>query len=316
MNYSDFRFTLDVQSNVSQVSIPVKLNDTGRRLLINLTDGGEPYNISEGSIAFFSYKKAEPNDDGEYEANILDCIIEDNYNTIRFDFLPEVTSVAGVVDCEIWLYGPNGRQLTSPRFILVVDERVMSGDDYPLPEDKISVLDSILTSEAERVDAEKKRSEAEEERDKTHRELKNILSNIYPVGSIYMSLDSTSPANLFGGTWLPIKDRFLIGAGNTYPVGAEGGQKTHDHGSGTLSALFGQPNNNQTAAKFCYKSVATKDDASDVVSVWTADKTIYVQGSSSSNTDWSNSGVDVMGRTSEVNSLPPYFAVYMWHRIA
>lgn len=38
-------------------------------------------------------------------------------------------------------------------------------------------------------------------------ELKNVaegkitFSAIYPVGSIYMSVNNTSPASLFGGTW-------------------------------------------------------------------------------------------------------------------
>ena len=33
------------------------------------------------------------------------------------------------------------------------------------------------------------------------------LSSVYPVGSIYMSVNSTSPATLFGGTWERIQDR-------------------------------------------------------------------------------------------------------------
>ena len=52
-------------------------------------------------------------------------------------------------------------------------------------------------------------------------------NEIYPVGSIYMSVNSTSPASLFGGTWEQLKDRFLIGAGNSYEVNATGGEATH-----------------------------------------------------------------------------------------
>ena len=39
-----------------------------------------------------------------------------------------------------------------------------------------------------------------------------ILDMVYPIGSIYMSIHSTSPATLFGGTWEPIYAKFLLGA--------------------------------------------------------------------------------------------------------
>lgn len=55
----------------------------------------------------------------------------------------------------------------------------------------------------------------------------NFLNKIYPVGSIYMSVNSTSPATLFGGTWEQIQDRFLLAAGQTYAAGTTGGEATH-----------------------------------------------------------------------------------------
>ena len=48
--------------------------------------------------------------------------------------------------------------------------------------------------------------------------------NLYPIGSIYLSVNSTNPSNYFGGTWEQIEDRFLIGAGNLYNSGAIGGE--------------------------------------------------------------------------------------------
>ena len=39
----------------------------------------------------------------------------------------------------------------------------------------------------------------------------NLIDYIYPVGSIYMSVNSTNPQILFGGTWSQLKDRFLLG---------------------------------------------------------------------------------------------------------
>ena len=54
----------------------------------------------------------------------------------------------------------------------------------------------------------------------------NIIDIIYPVGSIYMSKNSTSPATLFGGTWNQIKDSYLVCAGDTYIAGVTGGSRT------------------------------------------------------------------------------------------
>ena len=51
----------------------------------------------------------------------------------------------------------------------------------------------------------------------------DVLS-CWPVGSIYLSVTSTSPTTLFGGTWVQLKDRFLLGAGSTYTNGNTGGQ--------------------------------------------------------------------------------------------
>lgn len=60
-----------------------------------------------------------------------------------------------------------------------------------------------------------------------HNYILNLLSAIYPIGSIYLSVNATSPATLFGGTWTQIKDKFLLGSGNTYALGTTGGEATH-----------------------------------------------------------------------------------------
>ena len=54
-----------------------------------------------------------------------------------------------------------------------------------------------------------------------------LLNFCYPVGSLYWSSKSTNPASLFGGTWVQIKDRFVLACGDTYKtVGATGGAST------------------------------------------------------------------------------------------
>ena len=54
----------------------------------------------------------------------------------------------------------------------------------------------------------------------------DILNLVYPVGSIYMSVNSTSPATLFGGTWTQIKDTFLLAAGTNHAAASTGGAET------------------------------------------------------------------------------------------
>lgn len=54
---------------------------------------------------------------------------------------------------------------------------------------------------------------------------KSFLDIVYPVGSVYISYTSESPANRFGGTWSAITGRFpYFNAGTT-----AGGENTHNH---------------------------------------------------------------------------------------
>ena len=59
------------------------------------------------------------------------------------------------------------------------------------------------------------------------------IDNIYPVGSIYMSINSTNPHDLFGGTWEALDGgKFLISQNSTYTAGSIGGSATipaHNH---------------------------------------------------------------------------------------
>lgn len=51
--------------------------------------------------------------------------------------------------------------------------------------------------------------------------------NIWPIGSIYMSVSPTDPATLFGGTWERIQGRFLFAADSKHAAGSTGGEETH-----------------------------------------------------------------------------------------
>ena len=116
MKYTEHKFTLDVNRTASQVSISVKKGDTARRLLICLTEGGYPYHLSSGCYAVFTAKKP----DGHVVFN--NCRIEDC--VICYDFTEQTVPIAGLMECEIVLYGSGGEQLTCASFEIVVEDTI------------------------------------------------------------------------------------------------------------------------------------------------------------------------------------------------
>jgi hypothetical protein len=156
MNYSNYPFTLDIHSAVSQISFPVSLNDTARSLTISLTDGGRPYEIADGCRAVLAGVKP----DGTRLLN--DCIIVGN-KIIRYDFTPQTASVVGKADCEIRLYGVDGNLVTSPRFTIVVYEGLL--DEGILSKDEKTTINNMLVAEQLRIAAENERIAAEAERE-------------------------------------------------------------------------------------------------------------------------------------------------------
>lgn len=157
MNYSIYRFTLDIHKTKSQVSIPVLFHDTGIQFFITLTDGGRPYFIEDGCRAVFSATK------GDGKTLFNDCIIEDN-TRIRYDFTEQTTNSEGMMNCEIRLYGKDGELITTPAFVVVVDSRVLKDDEVEESYGESTTLDNIVAYEESRLAGERMRIAAENER--------------------------------------------------------------------------------------------------------------------------------------------------------
>ena len=160
MNYSTYRFTLDTHRTKSQISIQVPQHDTALQLFINLTDGGKPYDIAEGCTAKLYGKKA----DGK--VILHDCEITDNNTRIHYVFSEQTTSCIGPVDCEIRLYGSEGLLLTTPTFVIAVEERVVSDDDVVDSGWDFDALDKALSRDQEYQKNEQARDDAEKARDR------------------------------------------------------------------------------------------------------------------------------------------------------
>ena len=134
----------------------------------------------------------------------------------------------------------------------------------------------------------------------------NQLSKMYPVGSIYISVNSTNPSNFLDGQWEQLKDRFLLACGNSYAAGSTGGEATHQL---TINEIPSHDHNIRTQQ-------------------WYESQSGHGVGSDNSIYSWKNS--DTGGTSSKVyintteysgggnshNNMPPYLSVYVWKRIS
>lgn len=125
MSYSSYRFTLDLQKQQSQVSIPVKLYDRRRIFYISLADGAIPFLIPLGWRARLVIHKP----DGSELSR--DCIIEHNVN-VRYDFSADTASVPGRHDCELCLFDENDEPVTSAAFTMIVNVAVRYEGKVPV----------------------------------------------------------------------------------------------------------------------------------------------------------------------------------------
>lgn len=127
---------------------------------------------------------------------------------------------------------------------------------------------------------------------------KTIADIIYPVGSIYLSVNNTDPSTLFGGTWVQIKDQFLLSAGDTYAGGSTGGSSTHKHvlpiGFDNTS-LYGYGDSNYFPAF----GSGVRSNVNRIATQINDD-----------------TGAVRIGSTDAGDSMPPYIAVYVWKRTA
>lgn len=129
-----------------------------------------------------------------------------------------------------------------------------------------------------------------------------LVDLFYPIGSIYMSTDTTNPQSRFTGTyWLPIYNRFLLGAGDTYKAGTMGGEATHtltrsEIPSHSHDEYLGNDGGSDSTPSGYYgwPSIA-----------YVSHKTWWAAGSKTS----------AAGGNGAHNNMPPYYTVYMWRRV-
>ena len=159
----------------------------------------------------------------------------------------------------------------------------------------------------------------------------DIMLLAYPVGSIYMSVNSTSPAELFGGTWEEIAGgRVLMGQNSTYAAGSTGGATTHTHTGPAHTHAYGLRTSSYYGVMGMTNANGTTFD------LWNGSKWVQGTGTEGAISTKINTGLDATsatktlaspycktvtgssgtGNTGSASSLMPYLSVYMWKRTA
>lgn len=148
-----------------------------------------------------------------------------------------------------------------------------------------------------------------------------VANAVYPVGSIYMSINSTNPSTLFGGQWEQLKDKFLLGCGDIYQNGTTGGEASH------VLTTSEMPSHNHSAStnsagghRHTFKGWwTTKGDGSATYAcvARTQQNDAVEYGSFATAGEHSHTvTVNNTGDGQAHNNMPPYLSIYMWKRIS
>lgn len=179
--------------------------------------------------------------------------------------------------------------------------------------------------------------------------LYTIGSYIYPVGSIYISVNEMNPETLFGGVWERIQGKFLLSSSDSHALNTTGGQESisytpdgtteehkitldelpaHAHqiiegnahafvDDGELSQTgilvkkgYSEYDVDATGASSKVRIANYTESVGDLaVNGWTASA-----GKTPSQQDAHNH--TFTGTTTSLDTMPPYLTVNMWKRIA
>lgn len=135
--------------------------------------------------------------------------------------------------------------------------------------------------------------------------------DIFPVGSIYMSINNTNPGTLFGGTWEQIQDKFLLSAGSTYTAGNTGGTATVSLAEGNL------PSHRHSWPRAVGMYGTKSETGLSYVQIG-----FYNSGASDGLffsdrfTDTNKRYTSYTGSGTAHDNMPPYLVVYVWKRTA
>lgn len=146
---------------------------------------------------------------------------------------------------------------------------------------------------------------------------KSALLNSYPVGSIFMSYTSTSPANLFGGNWTPISGRFLYCNNGTSTGGANSRTYNFNHNHAMTMNKKNSTGSwayalNQQGIGYHNGDAAVQDGP--ILTSTSASMSAITQGESNGPRVSMGGNTPLPLGNKTIDTMPAYQTVYCWRR--
>lgn len=213
---------------------------------------------------------------------------------------------SAIVDGGIEFVFKGGNASSKRSVALTVDGELNAASENPVKNkvlaEKSKETDEALTELGEDIEKHKTEFEKSLEALKTELLIQAKL-DAHPVGCLYWSEKATDPSELFGGTWVRIKDTFILAAGDTYAPGKTGGEATHkltveempEHKHDKI--LMGAGGNYQIT----YLNVGDLGSGQSAGVGINGSQPIYTS---------------TAGGSQPHNNMPPYIAMYCWKRTA
>lgn len=145
--------------------------------------------------------------------------------------------------------------------------------------------------------------------------LEKLRDQMYPVGSLYFSTNSTSPATIYGGSWERYaQGRTLVSVNESdtdFTAGKTGGEKTHNLRLklGNLYGIAGI----QTSNTYTGLSV---DGGKTYNGFTNYENTVEVNSARGMDGSYSPTTIGFYSSRVDMPIMGPYIAVYIWRRTA
>ena len=300
---------LDVSNKGVVPAIYAKQGDVGRKFRAVITDNGEAYDIPVDALLSVWYSGTSG--EGNYSIIGENSAFSIDGNAVIVELITQMLTNHGGGNVCLVMNRQDGTQIGTWNIPYIVEQ--LPGMGSPAAEQYFTALTEAAAKASESADKAAEAAAtfktdatlsvagkaADAEATGAALDGKASLLQVYPVGAIYISTVSASPASLFGGTWEQLKDRFLLGAGGSYSAGAMGGAAsiTHKHeapvgmggGYGYFDIRNGTINRGVSSGQ------------GGAISLQTSTITTIPRSYTSEET---------------INNMPPYLAVYMWKRVA